>query len=301
MKKLILIKIFILIICTNITAQVNLTLAFNSKPEPFVADWSNAKNGRAIITVNGVAGGGGATALKIKTTITNEDGADVGITNVAAAVPFSLNALPATNSFSLGDIVQLPSMNFVPAAQNLLQGSGRLKAGMYKITVQILNDIGGVLTEKIALINVTGYQLPFCIAPANETVLNAKVAASVIVFRWTRLTPTEQTLPTYRIQVFEILNNQTAMQAFRSNAPILNEVATRGATQYIWRPNLTMMDSSANHKFIWTVQTLDDNGEPYPTVDLNQQGRSEPAIFIISTKLPQVSGMIKIGRDPTRF
>ena len=291
MKKLILIKIFALIICTNITAQVNLTLAFNSRPQPFVADWSNAINGRAIITLN--AAQGGASTFKIKTIITNADGANVGVTNVAAAIPFRLNTLPATNTFSLGDIVQLSSMNFIPAAQNLLQGSGRLKAGTYKITVQVLNDIGAVLTEKIALLNVTGYQLPFCIMPANDAVLNAKIAASVITFRWTRLTPTEQTIPTYRIQVFEILNNQTPMQAFRSNAPVLNEVATRGATQYIWKPNLTMMDSSINHKFIWTIQTVDDSGTPYPTVDLNQQGRSEPAVFIISNKTTEVLGMFK--------
>ena len=299
MKKLILIKIFVLIICTNITAQVNLTLAFNSKPEPFLADWNNAKNGRAIITVNGAQGG--ASSFKIKTTITNVDGTNVGVTNVAAAIPFSLNTLPATNTFSLGDIVQLPSMNFAPSAQNLLQSSGRLKAGTYKITVQVLNDIGAVFTEKIALISVTGYQLPFLIAPANEAVLNSKIAASVIIFRWTRLTPVEQFLPTYRIQVFEVLNSQTPMQAFRSNAPVLNEVATRGATQFIWRPNLSMIDSSVNHKFIWTVQTVDDKGEPYPTVSLNQQGRSEPAVFIISTKPPQVSGMIKIGRHQRSF
>ena len=295
MKKLILLKIFVLIICTNITAQVNLTLAFNSRPEPFVSNWSNAINGKALITVTG-AQSGGVTSAKIKTTITNSEGTNIGVTNVAAAMPFSLNTLPATNTFSLGDIVQLPSMNFIPTAQNLIQGSGRLKAGTYKLTVQVLNDVGAVLTEKIALLNVTGYQLPFLIAPANEAVLNSKIAASVIIFRWTRLTPVEQFLPTYRIQVFEVLNSQTPMQAYRSNAPVLNEVATRGATQFIWRPNLSMIDSSINHKFIWTVQTVDDNGMPYPTVSLNQQGRSEPAVFIISNKPPQVSGMIKVGR-----
>ena len=291
MKKLILIKIFALIICTNINAQVNLTLAFNSRPQPFVADWSNAINGRAIITLN--AAQTGANAFKIKTTITNSEGTNIGVTNVATAMPFRLNTLPATNSFSLGDIVQLPSMNFIPTAQNLLQGSGRLKAGTYKITVQVLNDVGAVLTEKIALINVTGYQLPFLISPSNEAVLNSKIAASVIIFRWTRLTPVEQFLPTYRVQVFEIYSHQTPMQAFRSNTPVLNEVVTKGVTQYIWRPNLSMIDSTINHKFIWTVQTVDDRGEPYPTVSLNQQGRSEPAVFIISTKPPQVSGMFK--------
>jgi hypothetical protein len=234
MKKIITIQILLLIIFANVHAQVNLTLAFNNRPQPYLADWNNAVNGRAIITVTGAAN---VTAVKFKTTLTNEEGVDVGVTNVAAATLFTLNPTPATSIFSLGDVLQMQNMIFNGPTQSVLQQSGRLRAGTYKLTVQVLSVQGSLLTEKIAVIN--------------------------------------------RVQVFEVYNFQTPMQALRSNTPVLDAEATKGTTQFIWRSNLSMMDTGANRRFIWTLQTLDFNGAPIPTIDVNQQGRSEPAVFTI--------------------
>ncbi len=278
MKKIIIIQALILIIFANANAQVNLTLAFNNRPQPFLSDWYKAVNGRAIVTVTGATN---ITAIKFKTILTNEEGVDVGVTNVAAATLYSLNATPAATTFSLGDVLQINAMIFTPAAQSLLQQSGRLRAGTYKITVQVLSSQGTLLTEKVSVINCTAYQLPVPIFPNNGAELDAHIAANIITFRWTRLTPVLQEVPTYRVQVFEVYNFQTPMQALRSNAPLLDVEATKGATQYIWRSNLTMLDSSANRRFIWTLQTLDFNGVPIPTLDMNLQGRSEPSVFTI--------------------
>ena len=267
-------------IFVNANAQINLTLAFNSRPQPYLADWSNSINGRAIITVQ-QATGNTTTAVKFKTTLANADGTVIGTTNVATATVYNLRLLPTTNVFSLGDVLQLQNMQFISPVQNLLQRSGRLAAGSYKITVQILNEIGALVTEKMSVLNCTAYQLPTIISPANDAELDAHVASNIIIFRWTRLIPVTQEIPRYRVQVFEVLNSQTPMQAFRSNAPLLNEEAVKGATQYIWRSNLSMMDTTANRRFIWTLQTLDFNGQPIPTSDNNLQGRSEPAVFKI--------------------
>ena len=46
-----------------------------------------------------------------------------------------------------------------------------------------------------------------------------------------------------------------------------------------------MLDSTANKQFIWTVQSLDANGLPIPGMDMNIQGRSEPAIFSIVNQM----------------
>jgi hypothetical protein len=278
MKKITVIQTLLLLFFTNVQAQVNLTLAFNSRPLPFLSDWNKAVNGLAVVTVTGATN---ITAIKFKAILTNEDGVDIGVTNAAAANLFSLNAAPATSTFTLGDVLQLQNMQFNSSAQSLIQQSGRLRAGTYKLTVQVLNAQGVFITEKFSFLTVTGYQLPVPIFPNNGAELDAHVASNIITFRWTRLIPVQQDLPIYRIQVFEIYNFQTPMQALRSNMPLLNEVATRGATQFIWRTNLPMMDTTANRRFIWTLQTLDGNGAPIPTMDMNQQGRSEPAVFTI--------------------
>jgi hypothetical protein len=291
MKKIISIQILMLIIFANATAQVNLTLAFNNRPQPYLADWSNAVNGRAIITVTGATT---VTAVKFKTTLTNEEGVDVGVTNVAAANLFILNPTPATSIFSLGDVLQMQNMIFNGPTQSVLQQSGRLRAGTYKLTVQVLSAQGSLLTEKVTVINCTAYQLPTPIFPNDGAELDAHVASNIITFRWTRLTPVLQEIPRYRVQVFEVYNFQTPMQALRSNTPLLDAEATRGATQYIWRSNLSMMDTGANRRFIWTLQTLDFNGAPIPTIDVNQQGRSEPAVFTI---INQSANRVKVKQE----
>ena len=132
---------------------------------------------------------------------------------------------------------------------------------------------------------VTSYQLPILINPASGSSLDAHLAQNIIIFRWTNLIPGSQELPQYRVQVFEILPGQTPIQAFRGNRPLLDEPAIRGTTQYIWRSNLPMLDSTANKQFIWTVQTLDAKGLPIPGMDMNIQGRSEPAIFSIVNQM----------------
>ena len=85
--------------------------------------------------------------------------------------------------------------------------------------------------------------------------------------------------------MFEVLPGQTPMQAFRGNRPLLNERVIKGTTQYIWRTNLPMLDSTANKQFIWTIQTLDSKGLPVPTIDMTVQGRSEPAMFSIINQM----------------
>lgn len=289
MKKIILIKTLLLIIFINANAQVNLTLAFNNRPQPFLNDWYNAVNGRAIISVTGAIA---VTAIKFKVVLTNEEGVDVGVTNVAASQLYNLNPTPASTTFSLGDVLQIQNMLFTPTAQSLLQQSGRLRAGTYKITVQVLSTQNTLLTERVSVINCAAYQLPVPIFPNDGAELDAHVAANIITFRWTRLTPVLQEVPRYRVQVFEIYNFQTPMQALRSNRPLLDEEATKGATQFIWRSNLSMLDSSANRRFIWMLQTLDFNGVPVPTLDMNLQGRSEPAVFTI---IKQSADRVKVA------
>ena len=91
---------------------------------------------------------------------------------------------------------------------------------------------------------------------------------------------------TYRVQVFEVLENQTPVQALRSNQPVLDQQVI-AATQFIWRPQLGMADPGNGSKglqFIWTIQSLDNSGNPITRTDGNGEGRSEPLIFYIGPK-----------------
>jgi len=80
-------------------------------------------------------------------------------------------------------------------------------------------------------------QLPVLMKPYNEEILDGNIAQTAITFRWTPLTPRTPNPVTYRLQVFEILEYQTPMQALRANQPLLDQEVI-GTTQYIWRPQL---------------------------------------------------------------
>jgi hypothetical protein len=278
-----LLGVVLLLMVRTAGAQVNLNLALNSRPQPWLSEWGNPINGVMIITytpgpiLND-------PLIKIKTTLLNQSGDIIGVSNINAARTYTLR--PGVNQFTIADALQLQNLALPGNVRSLLQRTGRVLAGQYQLTVELLNIKGDIVRAKqTRSFFVASYQLPVLMQPANGAALDAHIAQSVITFRWTSLVPTSQEIPVYRVQVFEILPGQQPMQAFRGNRPLLDEEAIKGTTQYIWRPNLPMLDSTANRQFIWTVQTLDINGQPIPTADMNAQGRSEPAIFGIVNQM----------------
>lgn len=264
-------------------AQITLNLALNKRPQPWLSDWVNPVNGQMIITYM-VRPTLNDPSVKLKTTLLDERGSIIGISNINSARIYTLRA--GINQFSIAEALQLQNLAFQGNFQNLLQRTGRLTAGQYQLTVEVMNITGDVVRAKqTRIFFITSYQLPILMQPANGSTLDARLAQNIIMFRWTNVIPSSGEFFQFRVQVFEILPGQTPMQAFRGNRPLLDEPAIKGSTQYIWRPNLPMLDSTANKQFIWTVQSLDANGLPIPGMDMNIQGRSEPAIFSIVNQM----------------
>ena len=262
-----------------VQAQITLNLALNNRPQPWLADWVNPVNGQMIISYM-LGPALNDPSVKLKTTLLDERGNVIGVSNINSARIYTLR--PGVNQFSIADALQLQNLVLQGNVQILLQRTGRLAAGQYQLMVEVMNTRGDVVrARQTRPFFITSYQLPVLIQPAKGVSLDARIAQNMIIFRWTNLIPGSQELPQYRVQVFEILPGQTPMQAFRGNRPILDEPAKKGTTQYIWRPNLPMLDSTANKQFIWTVQTLDARGLPIPGMDMNIQGRSEPTIFSV--------------------
>ena len=284
MKKYIsLLSLGILLFFQVTQAQITINLALNSRPQPYLSDWANPINGQMIISfMQGPALGD--PSVKLKTTLLDQSGSILSTSNLNASRIYVLRA--GVNQFTMADALQLQNLVLPGNIQSLLQRTGRLAAGQYQLMVEVMNTAGDIVRAKQTKpFFIVSYQLPILMSPADGAKLDAHIAQSIITFRWTSLIPTSAELTFYRVQVFEILPGQEPMQAFRGNRPILDEPAMRGTTQFIWRPNLPMLDSTANRRFIWTVQSLDVNGHPVPTMDMNNQGRSEPAIFNIVNQM----------------
>jgi hypothetical protein len=147
-------------------------------------------------------------------------------------------------------------------------------------------------------------QLPILMKPYNEEVLDGQKAQTAIIFRWTPVVPRLTTPVTYRIQVFEILDYQTPVQALRANFPLLDKELLN-VTQFIWLPQLNFTkggditgdveknintseaglgsgkDKKTMMRFVWSIQTLDNLGNPISRTDGSGEARSEPFMFYV--------------------
>lgn len=273
-------SVLLLLTVSLASAQISVNLALNSRLQPRPADWANPMNGQLVISY--IPQAVNDPYVKLRTTL-SDGGMVIASSNMASARLYTLK--DGVNLLGMADVFQVQNLRFSGKNETLLQRTGQLKAGLYEITVEVMNAAGDVVRAKqTRSFSITGYQLPLLMSPADGSMLDAHTAQNTIVFRWTSLIPGLAGPPGYKIQVFEVLPGQTPMQAFRANQPLLNDWVSRGTTQYIWRPGLAMLDSTANKKFIWTVQTFDREGKPVQAMETNNEGRSQPAIFSIVRK-----------------
>lgn len=316
MKRLLYSSIFFFLLCSSASAQLKLTLVLSPTPPSTLSEWATRKEVLTLLVTGG--GSGGASEAKIKAEIKTLDGTVIGTTDLARAQVFTFT----TGNVVLGaaEVLPLENMIFTGKYRTALNKSGKLPADNYTLCVQLVRPADfAPLTEQVCRnFYLANTQLPILMKPYNEEVLDGKVAQTAITFRWTPVVPQLREPVTYRIQVFEILDYQTPLQALRSNQPLLDK-EVKGMTQYIWQPQLSFIDipkddgdsstvpstrgqnnntvksnrgteykANSNNgtpglkRFIWTIQSLDALGNPVNQSDGNGESRSEPILFFIN-------------------
>ena len=287
MKKITIIIIALFTIQFVQAQLVNINLVMNPRPIANIGDWAGRRDVLTLIATPPPQGG--ARNVKINTIIKTADGTSVAVTDMQRA-PVKALVQGGTTIFYAADVVNMQAMVFTGSYQDKLNRTGKLPAGNYQIIVRL--DSTDLPIErsntqtKIFFLSAT--QLPVLILPANEAVLPTVVAQTAITFRWTALVPRPTEPVHYRVQVFEVLESQTPMQALRSNQPLLDQEVI-GTTQYIWRPMLSFATGTDN-KFIWTVQSFDNKNEIITGEVPNGEGRSEAKIFTVSSATPNRLG-----------
>ncbi len=262
------------------TAQLNTTLEVQNAPTAVLSEWAT-RNSVINFIVTKIDPNPQQAIFKTEIKLT--DGTVIATTDLTRAPKITLRS--GTTVFYSKDVLLLEIMIFSGKYKTSLDKTGKLPADNYQLCIQPLtpDTYQPLSTVKCKFFNLVAFQLPYLIMPANNTVLNRLAAQTAIIFRWTPLTPIAKIPPYYRIQVFEVLSNQKPVQALRSNQPLLDEVV-RAITQYVWQPRLAFNASdSLPTKFIWTIQTLDENKQPVLLTDGNGESRSEPYIFSIGT------------------
>ena len=273
---LLLIALVLTGISGHLEAQVTLSVNMTYPVPSYLSDWSSTRAGIAIVTFT--PAGVPTQLIKFETRLLTQDGTVIAASNKANARLYTLQRGP--NSFTLDKLLQLENLQFNNnKVIQSIRTTGKLPSGNYQLCVQVLNSLGEAVFLKSPVcrpFTIQTYQLPYLLSPENKVWLDATIAQTVINFRWSNIVPQPKERVIYRLQVFEVLENQLPVQALRANQPILSVEVVN--TQYFWRPQLDMKEP-AGRVFIWTVQTLDSHGYPVDTPDPNIQGRSEPRVF----------------------
>lgn len=268
MKKIFLLMAINLVIASAM-AQFKITLVMSTTPPAALSEWSNRREVLSlIVSMQGSAGG----EAKIKTEIKTTDGTVIGTTDLAKARTVTFTT---TNTIlTANDVLPLDNMIFTGKYRSSLDKTGKLPSDNYTLCVQLVRpaDYTPASEQQCKNFFLATLQLPILMKPYDEEKLDAKAAQTAITFRWTPVVPQQREAVTYHIQVFEVLDYQTPMQALRANQPLL-DATVRGVTQYIWRPQLLFDETGGNQLKAQNNNTVKSNrGTEYRANNDNGEG-----------------------------
>ena len=330
MKKIFFLLFAMSLLTTGRTQVINTNLQMSANPPATLIDWPLKKEVLTYVAVNQ----GIERAVLIKADLHLTDGTPVAITNLSTASPRTIGR-NASLVLNAADVLPLEKMAFSGRFKTIFARTGKLPAGSYELCVQLVNpgDFMPVSESRCRIFTIAASQLPILVTPADQAILELEKAQTAITFRWTPVAPAPKEVLTYRLTVFEVLEGQKPMQAFRANQPILVKDVV-GTTQFIWQPQLgitsccgdsvksRMTGDSTRHSgviqwgdphensngkalptyqndaavFVWSVQTIDSQGRLFGDGNINGDGYSEPIVFYIDRRPPQ----LRMDKPPTR-
>src|SRR5665647_2016557 len=247
----------------------SINISLPSSPDANTANWGI---GSAVLTITATAKQAGRIDPGVeesKRLVTSKKGG----TKICGA--YTNNSAPASNFNSVSKVW------IGRNAGELLGQDCVLPPGDYELCVQFFGNgaIGTVplSDEKCKSFTIKStdqqvYQSPQTISPANSAILSEKDTKKPITFRWTPVVPRPQDAVIYRIAVWEILAGQNAVQATKSNQPIIAK-DVNNITQTIIN-NLISGQPNTND-YAWTVQALNKDGKPFG----DNNGTSSPSVF----------------------
>lgn len=228
-----------------------ITVQVKQNPTPNLSTWENREN---IVTVT-VNNRGPDIEARFNSII-KLDGATKASTNLEQMPMVTIER--GINRFAIDEVMPYRAVTVSDVNAKNMARTGQLPAGNYELCVSLFDEGGKPLPtfhEACGFFLLTQVQLPILIGPFDNQVLRGNVRPT---FSWTPATPVSPgTRVTYKLQVFEIMEGQGMMQALQGNRPLISE-EVEGLTQY-WP---TEWDIPNNSSFVWTVQALDDNGNP---------------------------------------
>lgn len=276
------------LLCTMalpIQAQLNASLSITGNNSPMVSDWIGSfRTNRIFVNVVNPTMQEYRGFLRVQ--IYNASGGLIARTVDFRQTQFNFGQ--GATTLELADVISTdPAAGHAEVIDMSIASyvlAGIIPDGNYRICVEVVDpDTFRPLVSMptCRFLTITGLQPPVLMTPANGTELRA---AARPILRWHGLSPKPSFMPTYRVQVFEVVRGQSPEIAVRVNVPIM-EQNVMGMTQLVWPASYEL--PRPGYQYVWTVQALDENFNPIGT----ENGFAAPFTF-------KMGGTPIAGEDP---
>ncbi len=252
MKKIFILTLLACLLSSMLFAQT-IQLIMSPNPSPYFSDWQN-KTETARLIVNNTS----QTSIdcKIKTQLFNGDDELVAETDFVK-MPL-LTLMPGISQFNAENIYPLEAVKTYGNSFNSMSSTGRIPDGNYRLCTDLVDPINGTpltaQSPQCKMFRIIAYQAPVLIAPRENQII-PETEAKGIIFRWTPVAPSPNYIVTYRLQIWEVSDGQTNVDAVRYNWPII-EKDFRGILQTQWPFDFAPPEEGIN--YVWTITPLDN-------------------------------------------
>lgn len=249
---------------TLIAQQLTVRLNVSSRPDPYLSNWAQRKD-VVIVTITNP---GAQTNGRFDTQVSRD-----GVLQ-AHTKPASMPVLvipPGVSQFFAEDIIPFSAVTFVGSGKETALRTGMLPAGEYELCTKILDaaTLAPISTPVCKNFTLTSFQAPVLLLPEDGSML---ARGNRPRFRWTGVSPKPTSQVSYHVRVFEVLQGQTPVNAYRVNRPILDVPGVR-TLDLQWPPDVELPRQGM--RYIWSVRALDENNNPLGEPD----GYASPFVF----------------------
>ena len=188
---------------------LTLSLNVSSHPNPYLSEWESHRE-TAILTITNLTGAPVKCRLHARVLLDGDLKAETNTDKMAdLTIPMNVSM------YFADELVPGSAVKFYGEVEKTAKKTGMLPAGTYQLCVELVNNLHKPISEAVCRsFFVTSYQLPTLLHPINDTRFGMGQRP---MFRWTPVIPSPPRGVIYRVMLFEVLQGQYPMQAFRAN------------------------------------------------------------------------------------
>lgn len=247
--------ILLLLTAKESFAQLRAELNISSRPSTRLADWISRRETASLLIYSNAD-----TPENIKIDAKLSLNGSLIASTKLGLMPTLTISMGGPTLFYAGDIFPENAVAFFGDMKATTMRSGMLPEGNYELCITLVNaeTLKPASTSTCRSFFLTKYIMPTLLQPED----NKKIASGTertTLFVWTPLIPTLPMPVTYRIRVVEVLQGQSAQQAFTVNTPLF-ERTTINSTQLLWPQEIPLSGVGGN--LAWAVQPEDEIGNP---------------------------------------